>query len=97
LKNENLEEVDLHTSEFPEEVIKTSPFLGEHYARICLSALRQALKSGLGELAESSIQKVSQAFSILRQCRHDVSHDVIDKQRLNSEVYYTLGMYSTDS
>lgn len=67
-----------------------SPSCREQYASICLSAFRLAVKHGLKELAESLLQSLSETFSILRQCHHEV----LEYKKLVSGFFYVLGEQS---
>jgi hypothetical protein len=77
----------VHFSHLPQDVAKTSPGLREEYASICLSAFRLAVKHGQKELAESRLQNLSEAFSILRQYHHEV----LEYKKLVSGIFYVLG------
>ena len=59
----------------------------EQYASTCLSAFQLAVKQGLKELAESLLHNLSETFSILRQCHHEV----LEYKKLISGFYYVLG------
>lgn len=62
----------------------------EQYASICLSALRLAVKHGYRELAELLLEKLSETFSILRQCHQEV----LEYKKLVSGFFYGLGEWT---
>ncbi|KAE8551509.1 hypothetical protein EYB25_005399 [Talaromyces marneffei] len=86
LKNEDIKDFDLHFSLLPRDVTKMSLGSREQYASICLSALRLAVKHGYRELAELLLEKLSETFSILRQCHQEV----LEYKKLVSGFFYGL-------
>lgn len=58
---------------------------------MCLLAFRQTIKGGPKELAESSLRKLSETLTILRENHYEI----IDCRNLNSELFYTFGILPT--